>query len=100
MHGTEEILLVTEVVVQRAARQPGALDDLFRPGALETVLGKKRSGRVEEGAPGVTHVGGPPAGLLRRGVGVPTLGFLAGAGRLRHGCHRRRPGTSGGPVDT
>jgi len=57
----EEVLLVPEVVVERTPREPGALDDLLRPGRLEPVGGELLAGCVEQGAARVLDVCGPAA---------------------------------------
>jgi hypothetical protein len=64
--GPEEVLLVAEVVVERAARQPGPLHDVLGPCASEALLGEELAGSIEQGAPRVSHVGIPEARLSHR----------------------------------
>ncbi len=47
-HGTEQSLLGSEMVSERAACHPGSLDDVLLPGAGEAALGEQVATRVEQ----------------------------------------------------
>src|SRR5215469_13572521 len=59
-HGAEQAGLVAEVVVERAAGDAGAGDDLFRPGVRVALLGEQPAGRLHQRGPGVLDVLGAP----------------------------------------
>ena len=51
--GAEQVGLVVEVVVERAARHPGGGHDLLGAGGGEALLGEQRAGRVHQRLAGV-----------------------------------------------
>src|SRR5262249_18288332 len=59
-HRAEQAGLVTEVVVQRTAGEPGAGDYVLGPGTRVALLREQVAGRAHQGGPGVVNVLGPP----------------------------------------
>src|SRR5207237_5822506 len=59
--GPGQGLLVREMVVERALRDPGALADLVKGGGAVAVAAEESPGRVDERSAGVRGVVGAPA---------------------------------------